>query len=52
MAYSTKQPLDTFIDICLNKNVENHGQAEIVLKTVKVLDAIYRSMKSELVEKV
>ena len=52
MAYSTEAPLNTFVDICLNKKVENHANAEIGLKTVKVLDAIYRSMKSERVEKI
>ena len=52
MAYTTEIPLNTFVDICLNKDVVNHGNAEIGLKTVKVLDAIYRSMKSEKVEKI
>ena len=52
MAYSTKAPLDTFVDICLGKQVENHANADIGLKTVKVLDAIYRSIKSEKVEKI
>ena len=52
MAYSTKAPLDTFVDICLSKEVDNHANADIGLKTVKVLDAIYRSMKSEKVEKI
>ena len=50
MAYTTEIPLNTFVDICLNKNVTNHGNAEIGLKTVKVLDAVYRSMKSEKME--
>ena len=52
MSYGTKAPIDTFIDLCLGKNVINHGNAEIGLKTVKILDAIYRSMQSEKVEKV
>jgi len=52
MAYTTENPLNTFVDICLNKNVKNHGNAEIGLKTVKVLDAVYRSMKSEKMEKI
>ena len=52
MAYSTENPLNTFVDICLNKDVENHGNIEIGLKTVKVLDAVYRSMKSEKMEKI
>tara|TARA_Y100001970_G_scaffold1711_1_gene2047 strand:+ start:6649 stop:7704 length:1056 start_codon:yes stop_codon:yes gene_type:complete len=52
MAYGTTRPLNAFVDICLNKNVANHGNSEIGLKTVKVLDAIYRSIKSEEVEKI
>ena len=52
MAYNTTAPLDTFVDICLNKKVDNHANADIGLKTVKVLDAVYRSIKSEEVEKV
>ena len=47
MSYGTKAPLDTFVDICLGKKVENHANGEVSLKTVKVLDAVYRSMKSE-----
>ena len=52
MAYSTETPINTFVDICLNKNFINHANSEIGLKTVKVLDAVYRSVKSETVEKV
>ena len=51
-SYGTKASLDVFVDICLGKEVENHANAEIGLKTVKVLDAVYRSMKSENSEKV
>ena len=50
MAYSTENPINTFVDICLNKNPINHANSEIGLKTVKVLDAVYRSIKSEKVE--
>ena len=52
MAYSTESPLNTFVDICLNKNYINHANSDIGLKTVKVLDAVYRSIKSEKVEQV
>ena len=52
MSYGTKAPLDVFVDICLGKRVENHSDADIGLKTVKILDAVYRSMKSENSEKV
>ena len=36
----------------LNKNFINHANSDIGLKTVKVLDAVYRSIKSEKVEQV
>ena len=52
MAYSTESPINTFVDICLNKNFINHANSDIGLKTVKVLDAVYRSIKSEKVEQV
>ena len=52
MAYSTETPINTFVDICLNKSYINHANSEVGLKTVKVLDAVYRSIKSERVEKV
>ena len=52
MAYSTETPINTFVDLCLNKSYINHANAEVGLKTVKTLDAIYRSIKSEQVEKV
>ena len=51
-ANSTKVTHDTYVDLCLNKDVENHANADIGLKTVKILDAIYRSMKNEKVEKI
>ena len=44
--------IGAFVDICLGKKVINHGNAEIGLKTIKVLEAIYRSMESEKVEKI
>ena len=52
MAYGTKAPIDTFVDICLGKKVLNHSDGKIGLKTIKVLDAIYRSISSEKVEKI
>ena len=52
MSYSTEAPINTFVDICLNKQFTNHADSEIGLKTVKVLDAVYRSIKSERVEEV
>ena len=49
-AYSTLQPLNTLVDICLGKEYINHGDINVNLKMVKTLDAAYRSMKSEKLE--
>jgi predicted dehydrogenase len=51
-AYSTQQPLNTLVDICLGKEYTNHGDININLKMIKTLDAAYRSMKSEKLEMV
>jgi len=50
MAYSTEEPINTFVDICLGKEYTNHGDAITSLKVIKTLDAMYRSMNSEKVE--
>ena len=34
MSYGTKAPLDTFVDICLGKKVDNHANGEVSVKTV------------------
>ena len=42
-AYSTKEPLDRFVDICLGKEVVNYGDGTVGRRTVEVLEAMYRS---------
>ena len=51
-SYGTKEALNTFVDICLNKNVKNHSNGELALKTVKILESMYKSLKSEKLEKI
>ena len=51
-SYSTQQPINTLVDICLGKDYKNHGDISINLKMVKTLDAAYRSMKSLKLESV
>ena len=51
-SYGTKEALNTFVDICLNKNVTNHSNGELALKTVKILEAMYKSLKSEKLERI
>lgn len=43
MAYSTEEPLNRFVDICLGRDVVNDGDATVGRRTVEVLDAMYRS---------
>lgn len=43
MAYSTKEPLNRFVDICLGKVVVNDGDGTVGRRTVEVLEAMYRS---------
>ncbi len=42
-AYSTKEPLDRFVDICLGKRVVNDGDGTVGRRTVEVLEAMYIS---------
>ena len=51
-SYGTKDALNTFIDICLNKIVENHSDGDLALKTVRVLEAMYKSLKSKKLEQI
>lgn len=48
--YSTDDALKTFIDICSGKKSKNHSDGLVGLETVRFLDALYRSMKTGLVE--
>ncbi len=50
MSYSTEDPINTLVDICLNREYVNHSDVNINLKVIKVLDALYRSINSEKVE--
>ena len=43
LAYSTEEPLNRFVDICLGRDVVNDGDASVGMRTVEVLDAMYRS---------
>ena len=51
-SYGTKDALNTFIDICLGKNVKNHSNGEIGLKTIKVLEGMYKSLKTKKLQKI
>ena len=51
-AYGTKEALNTFVDICLNKNVTNHSNGDLALKTVKILEALAKSMKREKLDRI
>ncbi len=44
--YSTKEPIDRFIDICLGRPVANDADGSVGLRSVEVLDAMYRSAAS------
>lgn len=47
-----RRPLDTLVDLCLGKNVENAAPDHTGIRSVEVLDAMYRSAKSGMVEQV
>ena len=50
MAYTTQNPINTLVDICVGKKYHNHSDVSLNLNMVKILDAAYRSMKSEKME--
>jgi len=43
MAYSTKEPLNRFVDICLGEEVINDANGTVGRRTIEVLEAMYRS---------
>ena len=45
-SYSTQESMNRFIDICGGKSQRNCGNHEVGLKTVQVLEALYKSAKS------
>ena len=46
MSYSTEEPLNRFVDICLGQDVVNDGDATVGRRTVEFRDAMYRSAVS------
>ncbi len=51
-AYECATPLTVFVDICLGRSPDNPAPGEVGLKAVQVLDAMYRSAASGLLEAV
>jgi predicted dehydrogenase len=49
-AYACAEPVNRFVDLCLDKNVENCGDASVGLRSVEVVEAMLRSAKSGRVE--
>ena len=45
-SYSTQESMNRFIDICRGESRRNCGNHEVGLKTVQVLEALYKSAKS------
>ena len=43
LAYSTLEPINRFIDLCMGRDVVNDADGSVGLRTVEVLDAMYRS---------
>jgi|APSaa5957512535_1039671.scaffolds.fasta_scaffold04210_2 predicted dehydrogenase len=46
-AYSTKEPLDRFVDICLGKVATNDGDGTVGRRTIEVLEAMYQSSEQQ-----
>ena len=49
-AYSTKEAINRFVEICRGNNARNSGNEIVGLKTVQVLSAMYKSVESGEVE--
>ena len=49
-AYSTKEAINRFVEICRGNGVRNCGNEIVGLKTVQVLSAMYRSFESGAIE--
>ena len=47
MAYSTKEPLDRFVDICLDKAVVNDGDGTVGRRTAEALEAMHRAAEEK-----
>jgi predicted dehydrogenase len=51
-AYTCVEPVERFVDLCLDRPVENDAPAEVGMRAVEVLDAAYRSARSGRLEPV
>jgi predicted dehydrogenase len=51
-AYACEKPLNTLVDICLSRQVENQSPGRVGMRAVEVLDALYRSAVSGRLEDV
>jgi predicted dehydrogenase len=51
-AYACEQPLNTLVDICLDRRTENQSSGRVGMRAVEVLDALYRSAASGQLEAV
>ena len=51
-SYGTKEALNTFVDLCLNKDVKNHSDGALALKTVRILEAMYKSIESKKLQQI
>jgi predicted dehydrogenase len=51
-AYTCEEPLNTLVDICLDRQVENQSPGVVGMRAVEVLDALYRSARSGRLEEV
>ena len=51
-AYECEKPLNTLVDICLGRQVENQSPGHVAMRAVEVLDALYRSAASGRLEPV
>ena len=47
MAYSTKEPLDRFVDICLDKAVVNDGDGTVGRRAAEALEAMHRAAEEK-----
>lgn len=51
-AYTCTTPVETFVDLCLGRQVENCGNAAVGLRSVQVVEAMLASDRSRTMEKV
>jgi len=51
-AYTCVEPVERFVDLCLDRPVENDAPGEVGMRAVEALDAAYRSARSGRLEPV